>query len=529
MKMKNLILLFVLTLMTGTTLAVDEEKPAYDVEQLRMELKDFDRASGALYYANEAYGQEVDSNLIYQLHPLLWQDAGPIKLVDEELKKTTEPRRIQILKNLRRALSELWIWKKVSAIDDEILNAEATMMVKVGDKEYSYRDLGLVSYNEKDAGKRKEYYFAGLSVVRDQLNPMYWKKVQALGNAAKELGYANFAAFVAEMHGYDYKNWDKNCRLILESVKDINQKLNLEQMNKVFPGRDPKTVMPWHSDEIFRHLEYDEFFPKEGMMENFNRVMMGMGIDMKDYPNIWVDTEDRENKVPRPATFTIAPPIDIRVNIKLWGGPTDYASVYHEMGHALHYGCVKVPEYELQMYGDGGLTESYAFLLEGLLYNPLFLEEEVGLPKDKAREWARISLASELGGLRYYCRNFLFEEYMHSDKTNPKSYYESLYKKDHIFAWLPESVEYGYMLTDEQFYGLYYLEAWLTSSVMNEYLEKTYGERWWKDKRVGEWLKSLWARGEEITCAELCAQMGEKEFGPKTLLKRLKIREEQTR
>jgi len=503
--------------------------PDYDLTQLRMEIKDFDRAIESIYYFNDAYGTEVDSELVYKLHPGLWTDTRAIKLVQGELGKATEPRQQQILHNLNKAVSDMWLWRKVTPIDDEILNTEANATVDIDGKSYSYRDLGVYSYNEKDATKRKQYYYAGLGVVRDQLNPLYLRKSQQLSANARELGYKDYSDYVEKIKGYNFAKWDKDCRGILEETKSMMRNLTLEELHAAYPGRSPATVMPWDREGISRHAEYDKYFPKEKLITFFKQIVGGMGIDLTKYPNIWVDDVDRPTKGGRPATYIVVCPNDIRVNIKLYGGATDYTSVFHEMGHALHYANTEVPEYELQAYGDGGLTESYAFLMESLLGDPVFLEEEIGMPAKEAKKFARLSLLGNLSSFRYYCHNFLYENYLHQEKPKPEDYYASIVKKDAIYPVLPESITYSYLSGDEQFYGLYYLEAWFTEAVLANYLEKNFGRRWWKDARSGDFLRGLWHRGEEINCTELCQQLGEPQFGYKEALGRMVDMEKATR
>jgi hypothetical protein len=265
--------------------------PDYDLPMLRMEIKDFDRALEAIYYFNDAYGTEVDSEFVYNLHPGLWTDTRAIKLVQGEIGKTTEPRQQQILHNLNKAVSDMWLWRKVTPIDDEILNKQAEATVEVDGQTLSYRDLDVLSYNEKDVAKRKEYYFAGLGVVRDQLNPLYLNKSQMLSAKARELGYKDYSDYVEKLKGYDFAQWDKNCRGILDQTKDMMRNLTLEELHAAYPGRSPGTVMPWDREGISRHAEYDKYFSKEKLMSFHRQIMKGMGIDLSKYPNIWVDEE----------------------------------------------------------------------------------------------------------------------------------------------------------------------------------------------------------------------------------------------
>ena len=56
------------------------------------------------------------------------------------------------------------------------------------------------------------------------------------------------------------------------------------------------------------------------------------------------------------------------------GGHDDFAVLFHEGGHTEHYASVDPGlAFEFRMLGDNAITESFAFLLERLVENPLWL------------------------------------------------------------------------------------------------------------------------------------------------------------
>ena len=68
------------------------------------------------------------------------------------------------------------------------------------------------------------------------------------------------------------------------------------------------------------------------------------------------------------------------------GGREDYAALFHEAGHAEHYGSTHAElAFEFRHLGDNSVTESFAFLLEGLTANAEWLARVIGEEEAEAR------------------------------------------------------------------------------------------------------------------------------------------------
>jgi hypothetical protein len=111
-----------------------------------------------------------------------------------------------------------------------------------------------------------------------------------------------------------------------------------------------------------------------------------MGFDLDA---ITLDLEDRPRKMLAASAWPVRIPDDVRVCIKPVGGVADLAAVYHEMGHALHFGSI---DPDLPYARRAGYTcsvaETFSYWLERLLSDPIYLRE-LGLGKRAAAELIR--------------------------------------------------------------------------------------------------------------------------------------------
>jgi hypothetical protein len=188
------------------------------------------------------------------------------------------------------------------------------------------------------------------------------------------------------------------------------------------------------------------------------------------------------------------------------GGREDYAALFHESGHAEHYGCTDSElAFEFRHLGDNAVTESYAFLLEGLTANPAWLESVLGADgAEAAIEHAR---ASRLVFLRRYSAKIAYEVELHSPDADleamPQRYSNLLSARVGVEwpreTWLSD--------VDGGFYVACYLRAWALEVDWRGELRERFGDRWFASAEAGAWLQGLWARGQRLDADVLLAEV----------------------
>jgi hypothetical protein len=112
---------------------------------------------------------------------------------------------------------------------------------------------------------------------------------------------------------------------------------------------------------------------------------MGFAVD-----RIAVDLDERPRKTIGARIWAVRIPQDVRISVRPRGLLMNLSSLYHEMGHALHFAHIDA---DLPYYIRTGLThgvaETFSFWLNSLLSNPLYLQSELGLSGPTALQVVR--------------------------------------------------------------------------------------------------------------------------------------------
>jgi hypothetical protein len=203
--------------------------------------------------------------------------------------------------------------------------------------------------------------------------------------------------------------------------------------------------------------------------------------------------------------YLVMPPI---------GGREDYAALFHEAGHAEHYGCTEAElAFEFRHLGDNSVTESFAFLMEGLTASPAWLEQILGANgAEAAIEHAR---AARLVMLRRYSAKIAYEVELHgpdADLSSMPERYSSLLGEGIGIPWPRET---WLSDVDPSFYVACYLRAWALEVDWRASLVERFGEAWFEDPGAGAWLRGLWGRGQRLDADALLAEAtgGSLDFG----------------
>jgi hypothetical protein len=198
-------------------------------------------------------------------------------------------------------------------------------------------------------------------------------------------------------------------------------------------------------------------------------------------------------------------PGEVYLVIAPTGGRDDFGALFHEGGHAEHYANTDPGlDFEFRQLGDNSVTESFAFLLEHLVEDPVWLGERLGVEDPQpAVDHAR---AFKLLMLRRYSAKLLYELELHGASRKldamPTRYAALLTDAVRVrwpaASWLAD--------VDDGFYAACYLQAWVLETRWRTALRERFGELWFDSPAAGDWLRALWGRGQRLDAAELVAE-----------------------
>lgn len=408
-----------------------------------------------------------------------------------------------------------------AAEEARIAQLEAELDLELDGEPIPYRAAPVLQANEPDPARRAALAEARDELLVEHLNPLHLEVHERTHELARELGWRSYREMCAELRGFDLDALAGQTRDFLRATEPSYPDVlgpELERADLAPLGELRRSDLP----RLFRAPALDALFPDARLVDSLASTLAGLGIDLGTQANVHLDTESRPTKSPRAFCSTPRVPGEIYLVVAPVGGRDDYATLFHEGGHTEHYAHVDPRlAFEFRHLGDSSVTESFAFLLEGLTAAPGWLGAQLGVEDAEAvTDHVR---AVRLVMFRRFAAKLDYELELHGEDadlgTMPRRYSALLGDATGV-AW-PEANWLSDV--DPAFYAACYLRAWALESIWRRALAERFGERWFCEPQAGEWLRGLWRSGQRLRADELLAEtLGEKldftplaaEFGP---------------
>ncbi|MHA1972707.1 MAG: M3 family metallopeptidase [Candidatus Hodarchaeales archaeon] len=284
---------------------------------------------------------------------------------------------------------------------------------------------------------------------------------------------------------------------IITALGDGARKPFLEAAEHYAPEILQKENFEYYDDfYVARGVIYsplNEYFQKKDPLKIIKKILTYWGME-ENLKKIAVDSEDREKKSPSAFCFGIQIPNDVRVVYKKVSPFTDFTSIFHEFGHALHGSSGRSEDpYWVRYLIPMSVAETFSIFLETLLENPLFLQQELELPEDVATDICNRRHFMGLYFLVFYAANSLMKlEYWKRDYTieQASNAWGNFTKR---FFWeMPSNYWLLHHITAN--YDLYAPSYILASIRVREWINQMvdeFGESFWRDKEAGNVFKEL--------------------------------------
>ncbi len=475
-----------------------------DIERVRSDLEEFTSLLDEEYYLNGAgLKDRIEAAKIYEKYAHLFNRT----LLDEVQKQSRsaqgeEERR---LRYLRAFLFGNYMESHVKELSDKAITMESEATVTVAGETLPFRQAAIFMSNEPSRRKRASI-FAARNKIIEEINPVLKERMLILHKTAGELGYADYAKLYEDIKSVDFESLDRLLRSFLEKTRTIYV-AQLGEFTNTHAGVALSEAEKHDISFVFRATEFDDFFKKEKAIETLTRTLAGMGISLEGQKNIHLDIEERPKKTPRAFVSPIRVPSDVKLVVMPQGGHDDYASIFHEAGHAEHFGSTRADlPVEYRYLGDNSLTEGYAFLMEYLLTNRHWLMQYTDMKEPSA--FLKFVYLYKLYFLRRYASKLAYELVLHTKglRDAPNEYKKTL-ESSLVFKH-PSS----HYLTDvdDGFYCANYLRAWIFEAQIKHVLAEHFGDNWFLKRGAGIQLQKWWSLGQKFRVEEMLRELGYK-------------------
>jgi hypothetical protein len=428
--------------------------------------------------------------------------------------------------------------------DDEVANAElkATVRLSWMDKPVPYKQLETIASEENDRKRRAELESARAAVWRDTLNPILLRKEEASQALARQLGYPSYVALSEEYRLVDLKPLIAEGHRFLGATDAVYQALLGEVARKEL-HLSAKEMRRSDLARLRKAPRFEKFFPKELMIPAFRHFLDGIGLSMKTAAgsDIRIDDTPWPLKEPRAACFNIRVPGDVRITVKPTGGIDDFATFFHEGGHAQHFANTTTPVWEFQQLGSNAVTESWAELFGHVWDDPVWLRRYRAFVKSHNAahgthyptmsdadivELARVRVFNDLFFIRRYASaKLIYESVLHGGESalwrgayagptaDLMQLYRALFERAYGFPLTDEDALRFRTDVDSTFYAADYARAFGLANLMHEALRAQFGGAdgdWYQNPQVGARLRALYADGQKLQPDELAHAFGAK-------------------
>lgn len=246
---------------------------------------------------------------------------------------------------------------------------------------------------------------------------------------------------------------------------------------------------------VFRHSVFNPVDPAFAGIDfhaTFRKLGLALGFDVDA---VRIDGEPREGKFSSPVCFGVRIPGDVRVLYQRTTPIGDYESFYHEMGHAMHFVSVGAGRrlHERRLIPNG-VAEIFSTLFEELSMDPVYLEEDLGLPAETVREVLRRRRFMELFFLAFYGANGMhkvvfWEKRLHEDMDAADEAYADLTERYMGVRYPGRYWQTHHVLSLSDVYAPSYLLANVRKIELIRVLQQRFGRAWWRDPEAGAFLR----------------------------------------
>lgn len=449
---------------------------------------------------------------------LFTQDA--ILAVRELIERAPQAKKRDQMERTLFALLEGQVAEEAFPIEEQLLAKSAGLEASFEGEKIAFHDLS-ARISREESFERRDALRALQAGLADELTPLRLDLEHATRQKLAAFGFRTVREYAETKKRMQYDVFLGKTLPILEETTGLYRRVMSDAMRRAY-GKDLGALGSAHAIHWRAGREFDHLFPADRLVELGANAFAVIGLPFEQSQRIRVDAESRAGKHPRACCYAPRAPEDIHLIMKPQGGYEDLRAFLHEGTHALHLAHMD-PALPYEWRGlprSYAMAESFAFLIERLPENPLWLEHVLHVPKGAAERLAAWALLGNLFMLRRYVAKFSYElafDEKPYDAPRNKELYAKTLKDLTGFAYEPE-----FFLEDMDggFYSADYLRAWIAAAQIEEHLVRRFGDRWFLKRDTGPFLKDMFAKGYAWNAEELVQSLGMTAWDPLPLIRK---------
>jgi hypothetical protein len=384
-----------------------------------------------------------------------------------------------------------------------------------------YRRASITIANMRDAKERHTLDDSRAALVEAELAPMRQERLSREKDMVEAMGIApGYLDTFDALAGMKVRALRDECAAFLRDTQPMWDDVFPEFLKRSL-ALTPSEATRADALALMRVPEFDAGFSAEDMERQVRRQVTEMGTSPDANGRVRYDTGDRDGKRARAFCAPVNVPDEVYLVLRPHGGQSDWQTLLHELGHALHFANIDTAlPFEYRWLGDNSITEGYAMLFDHRLKDRGWLTRYTQLGKNDVPRYLRAAGFEELHFLRRYSAKLIYEVELYgcgaSWSSLPDLYVETLsgatgFKYQRADAFVD---------VDPHFYSARYLRAWQLQSLLAESLVERFNADWWRNPAAGPWIvQELFARGQRELAEEQAQRVANKALSFAPLVK----------
>jgi hypothetical protein len=390
----------------------------------------------------------------------------------------------------------------------ELSRCESASLVAWGGERLDIDSARTRIVEETDATRRRELGARWLDSV-SACDDLRAARLEALSDAARELGFKNYGALFAQATRTDYTSLLAAADVVLARTAPVYESRLAAWSALHFPPNALRDLS--YTDELFfsRHAELDRFFHARDATSLFATTLGDARLRVERRANLRIE-ERAHGEVGGARCFGVRPPADVRLVYRARAGADFYLNFFYEGAraeqHAWTSGDLAERHPEFVHAPDRATQAGFGFLFRSLFADRAWLSETRGLRASEAEEIARAYALTELHDARRACA-LAREELDLLGTDDPRS--ENLAgacaerRREATGFRAPSALCLFDLLRGEGASACERLRARLFAASLLEHVRERHGARWWSSRAAGEELIDLWNTGSRYPVEEL--------------------------
>ncbi len=484
------------------------------VEQFQQEAQKLAKQQALLLWFHGTQGTRMHLSETYRKHQELFS-IPTLQLLVDVIQESRNPGKIRELRYFKNYLLQKFVEMHTVVWDDSLRDIYDYSTIQEGDQTIYFRQLPYLLSQEPSAQRRRRLWRQGAQVV-EQMVPLFMEKYRRSRLLARQLGFPDYTAFVAEVHYFSPERLLPLAEQTLQETDSLFRALQASLTRRLLK-QSPESLHPADYALLLSGQEFSEYFPPEYRRTSYNQLLRSLGIDIKKQTGLKIDLENNPAKIYPALCIPVDIPTDVRISLKPSGNFQDFLQLFHLLGMAQQYLHTEVNRWAFQHLGPASVRKAFGQLFESVWENPHWMKQ-TGLLSDpgKTHYWEYMAFR-KLFFVRHWAQIYIDGHQIFQSESPDTLQLQTFVNS--ILAFPDYVFEMDWYLIDMNPFmnAAIQFQAALFKEALVQHLETNFGRNWFENPKCGKFLKSLWWKGNSLPMTAILKKLDFPELNPRYL------------